>query len=54
MNRRTKILQSFTVATTLLIGFGTSTLLVAKPASLQFQLQAESPQFWKLIDHNAR
>ncbi len=55
MNRLTKVLRRFVIATSLVLAAGASGFLTAQPPSLrEFKLQAESPQFWDLVDHNAK
>jgi gluconolactonase len=54
MNRRMKILQTLVIATSLLLAVGASGVLANPRAPRDFQLQAESPQFWNLVDHNAK
>jgi gluconolactonase len=55
MNRGTKILRIFIIATSLLLAARAPELLAAAPApAREFRLQAESPQFWDLVDHNAQ
>ena len=41
------------VASSFLLAIGASNL-AAQHARREFQLQAESPQFWDLIDHEAK
>ncbi|MGA9710463.1 MAG: SMP-30/gluconolactonase/LRE family protein [Candidatus Sulfotelmatobacter sp.] len=53
MNRSVKVLQVVVVAITAL--FAVSASVPAAPrAPREFQLQAESPQFWDLLDQNAK
>ncbi len=49
-------LKSLTISilTNLLAFAFVATGLLAQQAQREFQLQAKSPQFWKLIDHNAK
>jgi gluconolactonase len=54
MNRSMKVFYTCAIASLLLIGVGASSFLAATPAKREFQLQAESPQFWNLIDHDAK
>src|SRR6201997_4403837 len=54
MNRCRKILRTFVIGTSLLLAIGSSVLLVAQSAPRDFKLLAESPQFWDLVDHNAK
>ena len=49
-----KILRKFAVATSLLLAVGSSGFLTAQRARRDFQLQADSPQFWDLVDQNAK
>ena len=53
MNRSMKILRTLIIAVTLL-PVGASGSGVTPPAPREFKLQAESPQFWHLVDHNAK
>jgi len=48
------ILRALPVAASLLIGVRQSNSLLAEHPPREFQLQAESPQFWNLIDHEAK
>jgi gluconolactonase len=54
MNRHVNILHTFIIATALLLAVQASGVLTAQRAHAAFQLQAESPQFWNLVDHNAK
>jgi photosystem II stability/assembly factor-like uncharacterized protein len=54
MKHSMKIVNSFIVAALLLIVVSASSFPTAAPAPAKFQLQAESPQFWNLVDHNAK
>jgi gluconolactonase len=54
MNHSMKILQTFIIATLLLITVRASGFLTSAHPPAAFQLQAESPQFWNLLDHNAK
>jgi gluconolactonase len=54
MNHSMKILPIVTVATLLLVAVRAPVVLTAARAPAEFQLQAESPQFWNLVDHNAQ
>ena len=54
MNRCVKILRTFLIATSLLLAVGSSGSLTAQSAPRDFRLLAESPQFWELVDHNAK
>ena len=54
MRRSTKVFYIFIIASSLLLAVGASGFLDVPPAPRKFQLQAESPQFWNLVDHNAK
>jgi len=54
MNRSMKVLQAFIVASAALIAVNASGFLAAPRAPREFKLQAESPQFWDLVDPNAK
>ncbi len=54
MNRSTKTLHMGVTASSLLLAVGGSGFLTAPRTAREFQLQAESPQFWNLVDHNAK
>jgi len=54
MNRSMKVLHTFIIATVVLIAVSASGFLGAPREPREFQLQAESPQFWDLVDHNAK
>ena len=54
MDRGTKILRNFIIATSLLLAAGASPFLTAQRTPREFKLQAESPRFWDLVDHNAK
>jgi len=54
MNRSTKTLHMAVTASSLLLAVGASGFLTAPRTAREFQLQAESPQFWNLLDHNAK
>ncbi len=54
MNRSMKLFANIIIATSLLIVLRSSSFLVAAPAPGKFQLQAESPQFWNLVEHDAK
>jgi gluconolactonase len=49
-----KILHNLVVATALIIAVQASGFLTASRAPAAFELQAESPQFWNLVDHDAK
>jgi gluconolactonase len=54
MNRNTKTLLIFVIATSLLLAVETSGLLAAPRAPRDFKLQAESPQFWDVVDQKTK
>jgi gluconolactonase len=54
MNQQMKILRRFVTATSFLLAVGASGFLIAQRTPRDFKLQAESPQFWDLVDHNAK
>src|SRR5580700_9817937 len=54
MNRHVNIQHTFIIATALLLAVQASGVLTAPRAHAAFQLQAELPQFWNLVDHNAK
>lgn len=54
MNRRIKILRTVIVAASLPLAVGASGFLAAPHAPREFKLQAESPEFWNLVDHDAK
>jgi gluconolactonase len=54
MNRSMKVLHTFIVTTVLLMTVTASGFLISAPAPREFQLQANSPQFWNLVGHNAK
>ena len=54
MNRIMKVLLALTIATLLLIAIGASSIAPAPERPTGFQLKAEQPQFWDLVDHNAK
>jgi gluconolactonase len=54
MNRSMYILQGLIIATALVIAVRASGFLTAPRAPRDFKLQAESPQFWSLVDHDAK
>ncbi len=53
MSRCMKIVRTFVIASALL-AVGSSSFLTAQSAPREFKLVAESPQFWELVDHNAK
>jgi gluconolactonase len=54
MNHRMTIRRMLVIATSLLLALGASGFLTAQRAPRDFKLQAESPKFWDLVDHNAK
>ena len=54
MNCRMKILRTVVLVTSVLLAMGAPGFLTAQRAPRDFKLQAESPQFWDLVDHNAK
>jgi gluconolactonase len=54
MNRRMKILRTIIIATAPLLAVGASGSGNTPPAPREFKLQAELPQFWDLVDQNAK
>ena len=54
MNRHFTPSQTHAIALLLFVALAASNLLNAQEARREFQLQAESPQFWNLVDHNAK
>jgi gluconolactonase len=54
MNRSRKTLRTSMIATVALIAVRASVFLASAQSPAQFQLQAESPQFWNLVDHDAK
>jgi len=53
MNRSVKVLQALIVASIVLVALGAG-VLAGPHTPLEFKLQAGSPQFWDLVDHNAK
>jgi len=53
MNRSMKVLQAFIVATIMLVA-PRAAVLAGPRVPREFKLQAEAPQFWDLVDHNAK
>lgn len=49
-----KAFSTLAIAGLLLMGVRASSFLGGEDTAREFQLQAESPQFWNLIDHNAK
>lgn len=54
MNRSLNILRTLIITAVMPIAVGASGFLSAPHAPGKFQLQAESAQFWNLVDHNAQ
>ncbi len=54
MNRSVKVLPTLIIAMAMLIVVRASGVPVAGSAPQQFGLQADSPQFWGLVDHSAQ
>ena len=54
MNCNMKLLHTFIMMVVVLLAVRASGFLTAPRAPGGFQLQAESPQFWDLVDHNAK
>jgi gluconolactonase len=54
MNRSMKVRHTFIIATLLLGAWSAPAILPAAAQRAEFQLQAESPQFWDLVDRNAK
>jgi gluconolactonase len=54
MKRSMKILRTFIIAASSLLAVGASGSGATPPASPEFKLQAELPQFWDLVDHNTK
>src|SRR5580700_1064814 len=53
MNRSIKVLQAFIIAAAVLVALRAG-VLAAPRVPRDFKLQAESPQFWNLVDQNAK
>jgi gluconolactonase len=53
MNHTARLLGVLILANWLLVASG-ATRLQAQQAKREFQLDSESPQFWELVDHNAK
>jgi gluconolactonase len=49
-----RILHTFVIATLLLTTGRSPVFLTAARSPVEFRLQAESPQFWNLVDHDAK
>ena len=54
MKRRVNILLTLSITTWLLVAASAPGFPPPPPAAGEFHLQAESPQFWNLVDHNAK
>jgi gluconolactonase len=54
MHRYRKMLRTLVIATSLLLSVGSSAVLTAQSAPRAFNLIAELPKFWELVDHNAK
>jgi gluconolactonase len=54
MNRHMKILCNFVLVISVVLAVGAPGFLTAQRAPRDFKLQAESPQFWDLVDHSAK
>jgi gluconolactonase len=54
MNHRMTIRRMRVIATSLVLALGASGFPTAQRAAKDFKLQAESPKFWDLVDHNAK
>src|SRR5580693_6107826 len=54
MNRSMKILRTFIIAASPLLAVGASGSGTIPPAPPEFKLQAELPQFWDLVDRDAK
>jgi gluconolactonase len=54
VHQRVPTTNSCILVALLLIPLKTATFVSAAPAAREFQLQAESPDFWNLVDHNAK
>jgi gluconolactonase len=54
MNCRKKILRFVIVVSLLLLAIGAGGVLATPPSPREFKLQAESPQFWTVVDPNAK
>jgi len=54
MNRSIKVLRTLIIVVTALVAVGASGSGTTPAASPEFKLQAESPQFWDLVGHNAK
>ncbi|MFZ0760858.1 MAG: SMP-30/gluconolactonase/LRE family protein [Candidatus Sulfotelmatobacter sp.] len=54
MNRSTKILDALVVVTSVVLALGSFAFLRAAGVPRDFQLQAESPKLWDLVDRKAK
>ncbi len=54
MNRSMKIMQSCVIVFIVLLAARASGFLSAPPAKKEFRLDGKSPQFWNLVDHDAK
>ena len=54
MNRSMKVLDSFIIPTFLLTTASAPGFRPAPARPAEFQLKAESPQFWDLVDRNTK
>jgi gluconolactonase len=54
VNRAMRILRTFIIAAAALLAVGASSSGNAPTARQEFKLQAELPQFWDLVGHNAK
>ncbi len=54
MNRRMKLPRTLVIAISLVLAVGASGVLAASRTPRDFKLVAESPQFWDVVDHNAK
>jgi gluconolactonase len=54
MNCSMKVLRNLIIAAALLLSIAASGSGPTPPAPREFKLQAELPQFWDLVDHNAK
>ena len=54
MDHSMKIVRTLIIATSSLLAVGVSGILAAPRSPREFKLQAESPQFWALVDQNAK
>jgi len=54
MKRSVNILLTLSITTLLLVAASAPGFPPPPPAPGEFYLQAESPQFWNLVDHNAK